>query len=630
MPSGIQCAHECHLQSGLSDGCIGGEWVLGESSQSGASVEQRAADVGVGAFRMSPSAKHQGSPVKRTMWSFDDFIIVRKLNEGRFGKIYLAKEKETKCAVVLKSISKEMIRFHGLAHQLQREIQLQEYAGRYNRNILRLFAYFWDEERVVLVLEYANGGSLQDLLDYHRQCQPEPYLPENKVRIILQQLLSALAFLHEREIIHRDLKPDNILFHGQRLLLADFSWAVRLNRTNPRYRRRYTVCGTLDYLSPEQVLRQGCTTKADVWAVGAIAYRLLCGFLPFEMVGARDACSRISIGDVRYPSHLSVSARNLLEGLLCVAETTRFSCNQALSHPFIKGGNNYPRGCLVSSAKTLPTAREAGIEQSNDLQASRNSPCCGHKPERNETGEVHQLCSKCQNVPVFGDKGKEYEKLKCPLVSNGTCTPAVGGTRTPVSGQPTPCASFITVSSLNSTEGMQSVSNVSATSTVSDTQSEWLPTVSPIKRTSVVNARAGQKCSRDDTGTSSHGESHSGMRLHTSASDDSGSATAHRHRGLGGSVLPSSTYAPPTVARGGCMPNRFHCVAGRGMPFSEQEQSEVADCVMHLCFDDDDCESDANNSKAVFSSPVSPYHARFTCITKGHEGIVSQNYNCSL
>ncbi|KAF8277933.1 hypothetical protein TcYC6_0021060 [Trypanosoma cruzi] len=95
-------------------------------------------------------AQGRGEAVRRQMWSLDDFDIGRKLGEGRFGKIYLAREKRTKCAVVIKCLSKDMIRYHGLAHQLRREVELQEYAGRCHRHIcasLHTFGtmceYFW-------------------------------------------------------------------------------------------------------------------------------------------------------------------------------------------------------------------------------------------------------------------------------------------------------------------------------------------------------------------------------------------------------------------------------------------------------------------------------------------------------
>lgn len=557
-------------------------------------------------FNRTPSpGKHQNHAADRSMWSLDDFVIIRKLDEGRFGKVYLAREKQSKCAVVLKCISKDMIRFHSLAHQLQREVELQEYAGRYHKNVLRLFAYFWDDVRIVLVLEYADSGTLQDLLDCYREKEQRSSLPDDKVRTILLQLLSALAFLHERDIIHRDVKPDNILFHGEKLLLADFSWAVRVNNSDPRYCRRHTVCGTLDYLAPEQVLKRGCTTKADLWAVGVVAYRMLCGFLPFEMLDARDVCSCIASGAIRYPSQLSPTARHFLQGLLRVDEALRFSCQEALNHPFMRGDCN----CRISNryieSKYRARAEEPVLQHQGSFDTTKNgtrwiqqkkeSWCCSRAPTLNVPEPVHHTGTNC--VANHSHNHKDMDKsttLSCPSASDiirvRTTTERV---RCPVDDYSGTSASNITISPLRSTECMQSLSNVSTPSIVSQTHSEWLHSASPISHTPVVAAAATSKCSRDDVGTSSYGVSYSGIRLHNSASDGSGTTTGQHHVQLGTSTHSSFAFAPPTSARYRRDIRGYHRINGRGSSPSDHEEYEVASCALRLCFDDED---DADNN----------------------------------
>ena len=95
-----------------------------------------------------PSAAPAGN------WSLDHFDVGRKLGEGRFGKIYLAREKTTKYAVVLKCISKEAVMHYDLSHQIRREIELHMFCR--HRHILRMLAYFWDDERIFLVLDHAD------------------------------------------------------------------------------------------------------------------------------------------------------------------------------------------------------------------------------------------------------------------------------------------------------------------------------------------------------------------------------------------------------------------------------------------------------------------------------------------
>ncbi|CAE7398167.1 Aurka, partial [Symbiodinium sp. KB8] len=97
-----------------------------------------------------------GQPKKR--WSLEDFDIGRPLGRGKFGNVYLCREKRSKFIVALKVLHKAQLAKAGVEHQLRREIEIQSHLR--HRNILRLYGYFWDEKRVYLILEYAPKGEL--------------------------------------------------------------------------------------------------------------------------------------------------------------------------------------------------------------------------------------------------------------------------------------------------------------------------------------------------------------------------------------------------------------------------------------------------------------------------------------
>ena len=212
----------------------------------------------------------------RASWSLKDFDVGKKIGEGRFGKIYLARERETKFAVVLKCISKEAIAHFDLQHQIRREVELHMFCR--HRHILRMLAYFWDTERIFLVLDYAEGG---DLFHLHNSF-PNRQLPDRTAATVVAQICSALKYLHHHRILHRDVKPENILLKKGVVKLADFTWAVLCHDTattanGTSASRRSTVCGTLDYLSPELVCSEPYDYPVDAWSVGAMTYELLCG-----------------------------------------------------------------------------------------------------------------------------------------------------------------------------------------------------------------------------------------------------------------------------------------------------------------------------------------------------------------
>ena len=79
----------------------------------------------------------------------------RPLGRGKFGNVYLAREKETKFVIALKVLFKKQIANQGIEHQVRREIEIQSHLR--HQNILRMYGFFHDDARIYLILEYAPG-----------------------------------------------------------------------------------------------------------------------------------------------------------------------------------------------------------------------------------------------------------------------------------------------------------------------------------------------------------------------------------------------------------------------------------------------------------------------------------------
>lgn len=90
-------------------------------------------------------------------------------------------------------------------HQLRREIEIQSHLR--HDNILRMYGFFWDEKKIYLILEYAPGGELyKDLKKQPNQRYAEPFAAD-----FINQMCTALKYLHSKDVIHRDIKPENLL-----------------------------------------------------------------------------------------------------------------------------------------------------------------------------------------------------------------------------------------------------------------------------------------------------------------------------------------------------------------------------------------------------------------------------------
>ncbi|RWS13249.1 aurora kinase-like protein [Dinothrombium tinctorium] len=236
------------------------------------------------------------------VWKLSDFEIGRALGKGKFGNVYLAREVKSKYVVALKVMFKADLTKHKAVHQLKREIEIQSHLR--HPNILRLFGYFYDDNRVYLILEYAKEGELYDKLR-------KMHAFDNQTAAnYIYQIIDALECCHSRKVIHRDIKPENILIGANGdLKIADFGWCVHSPSS------RETVCGTLDYLAPEMILRQPYNEKVDLWCLGVLTYEFLVGKPPFEHKDQLVTYKRIVNVDVQYPNEVNDLARSFINGV---------------------------------------------------------------------------------------------------------------------------------------------------------------------------------------------------------------------------------------------------------------------------------------------------------------------------
>jgi serine/threonine-protein kinase len=136
--------------------------------------------------------------------------------------------------------------------------------------------------QLYLVMEFLRGRDLA------RVTHEDGALPFRRIVDVLKQTLAALAEAHSENIIHRDLKPENIILEpvrsgGDFVKVVDFGLAkMRLESQQPGITSPGIVCGTPEYMSPEQARGDVLDARSDLYAVGVILYQLTTGRLPFE------------------------------------------------------------------------------------------------------------------------------------------------------------------------------------------------------------------------------------------------------------------------------------------------------------------------------------------------------------
>lgn len=273
-------------------------------------------------------------------WTLSDFDLGRPLGKGKFGNVYLAREKKSHFVIALKVLIKSQIVDSEIEHQVRREVEIQ-YRLRHP-NILRMYGYFHDDKRIYLILEYAKEGALYKLL------KEKVRFDEKSAAVYVRDLTKALIYCHSKNIIHRDIKPENLLLgYNGVLKMADFGWSVHTTNS-----RRMTLCGTLDYLSPEMIAGKPHTFAVDIWSLGVLCYELLVGIPPFEAQNSWQTHRMIKNVIVKYPEHVSDKAKDLINKLLVAIPEHRLPLAKVLEHPWILA--NAPEDFKAPAALHLP------------------------------------------------------------------------------------------------------------------------------------------------------------------------------------------------------------------------------------------------------------------------------------
>ncbi len=203
------------------------------------------------------------------------------------GVVYKAEQLQLGRLVAIKVLHRNLLNDDTAVARFQREARAASLLN-HPHSISVLDFGQTPEGQFYLVTEFLRGQSLAAFLT-----ENGGLLRPEQAYLVLHQILSALGEAHELGIVHRDLKPENVFVQeladgSLHAKVLDFGVAKELDPSAPALTSPGLVCGTPEFMAPEQALGQAVDGRADLYAAGVLLYEMLTGLNPFERGSAAE------------------------------------------------------------------------------------------------------------------------------------------------------------------------------------------------------------------------------------------------------------------------------------------------------------------------------------------------------
>ena len=292
---------------------------------------------------------------------------------GRFSEVRAAMHKKEKKLYALKVVDNNtLLEEEEALEALDMEVKILRMLN--HPHVVSVKEIVTTPTNTYIVMELLSGGEL-----FSRIVEKGSFSEEEAAGLFCQVLL-ALEYLHSLDVVHRDIKPENILYNakgGNDIKLIDFGYAGIWSSDS----ELSGLCGTPDYVAPEVLSwyeddERGETygKASDMWSLGVLMYVLLSGCTPFSHDDEAEQLELVAKAEYEFHdaewADISEDAKDLIRNLLVVDPDERFTMEQVLEHPFLKGtleqtriDTQKRREMQASRTKTSKSARSAPVDE---------------------------------------------------------------------------------------------------------------------------------------------------------------------------------------------------------------------------------------------------------------------------
>jgi serine/threonine protein kinase len=209
------------------------------------------------------------------------YKILKKLGSGGFGTVYLAEDTILKCQRALKIPHRTSTQTDKLLQESVLQTRLLDHP-----HIVKLLTVDIIDNILIMVMEYIEGTDLEKILDKSSSLEIKTALR------YLKQILSALAFAHQKSVIHRDIRPSNILVNlDNDVKIADFGTSTLLQEKQ----FATTKIGSPPYMAPEQ-FEGKAVFASDIYSAGSLFYEMVTGFPPIVLANPMEIYKKAKAG----------------------------------------------------------------------------------------------------------------------------------------------------------------------------------------------------------------------------------------------------------------------------------------------------------------------------------------------
>ncbi len=196
--------------------------------------------------------------------------------EGGVGKVYLAEHSILKRKFAVKALLPHLTQDEQFRRRFITEASAQ--SDFRHENIVQLHTVMEDQGELFLVMEYADGVNLRNLIEKNGK------ISEKQALHILKDALRGLEYAHKKGVVHRDIKPSNIMLDKNGTAkITDFGIALTEQSEEERLTKTGVMLGTPHYMSPEQIADpKKVDFHTDIYSAGIVLYEMLTGEVPFD------------------------------------------------------------------------------------------------------------------------------------------------------------------------------------------------------------------------------------------------------------------------------------------------------------------------------------------------------------